>query len=285
MPDRISVRLTGAPSTAKEFQLQIRKPLPISDANLAARLARPEFPRASRYDPWWIVENRMGPHPLWLAEALLDVFPLNSGARVMDLGCGKALTSIFLALETNVEVWATDLWVSAGDNSSRIAAAGLADRVFPIHADARQLPYAPGFFDVIVSFDAYHYFGTDELYLAYLQGFLKPGGSLGIVVPGLTTEIEDVPEHLQGWFPNSAGFHSPDWWRRHLDSTKLMTVERADLVPDGWRQWSDWCQICAGLRLEPIFSGSDVQTIQEGEAIGRDAGRTIGFTRIVARRT
>ena len=33
--------------------------------------------------------------------------------RVMDLGCGKTITSIFLAQEFHLQVWATDLWVSA----------------------------------------------------------------------------------------------------------------------------------------------------------------------------
>jgi len=36
--------------------------------------------------------------------------------RVLDLGCGKALSSIFLAKEYGTQVWATDLWISATDN-------------------------------------------------------------------------------------------------------------------------------------------------------------------------
>jgi cyclopropane fatty-acyl-phospholipid synthase-like methyltransferase len=31
----------------------------------------------------------------------------------MDLGCGKAITTIFLVQEFRLQVWATDLWVSA----------------------------------------------------------------------------------------------------------------------------------------------------------------------------
>ena len=63
--------------------------------------------------------------------------------RVLDLGCGKAVISVFLAREFAVQVWATDLRISASDNSKRIADHGMSDSVFPIHADARRLPFAP----------------------------------------------------------------------------------------------------------------------------------------------
>jgi len=123
---------------------------------------------------------------------------LHSGMRVLDLGCGKGLSSIFLAREYKVQVWATDLWISATDNSKRIEQAGLSDQVFPIHADARNLPYAEEFFDAIVCVDAYIYFGTDDLYLDYLHKFVKPGGQIGIVVPSFMQELDgSLPRALQ----------------------------------------------------------------------------------------
>ena len=67
------------------------------------------------------------------------------------------MSSIFLAKEFDLQVWATDLWISATDNYQRICEAGLEDRVFPIHADAHALPFADEFFDAIVSLDSYHY--------------------------------------------------------------------------------------------------------------------------------
>lgn len=105
--------------------------------------------------------------------------------RVLDMGCGKCLSSVFLARQFGVQVWATDLWIKADDNWQRIREAGLEDRIFPIHAEARSLPYAGGFFDAIVCVDSYIYYGTDDLYLNYFHKFVKPGGQIGIVVPGL----------------------------------------------------------------------------------------------------
>jgi hypothetical protein len=63
------------------------------------------------------------------------------------------------------QVWATDLWFSVAENMQRIRDAGVEDGAFPIHADARSLPFAPEFFDVIVCIDCFYYFGTDDLYL------------------------------------------------------------------------------------------------------------------------
>ena len=97
----------------------------------------------------------------WLAEAL----ELRPGMRVLDLGCGRALSSIFLHREFGVQVWATDLWFDASENLRRIRDAGVEDGVFPLHADARSLPFAGEFFDAIVSLDSFVYYGTDDLYL------------------------------------------------------------------------------------------------------------------------
>src|SRR5262245_40920366 len=160
----------------------------LTPTELAERLRIDQFPRSATYDPQWMLDNQMGPNVLWLTEALSHRMALHPGMRVLDLGCGRALSSIFLAREFGVQVWATDLWISASANWERIGAAGVADRVFPIGAEAHSLPFAERFFDAVVSLDAYHYFGTDDLYLGYLVRFVKPGGRLGIVAPGLRHE-------------------------------------------------------------------------------------------------
>lgn len=95
------------------------------------------YPLTKQYPCDWILENTMGSHCLWLLEALLPVMRLKAGMRVLDMGCGKAISSIFLARECKSQVWATDLWISASDNWSRVRAMGAHDQVFPIHADAK----------------------------------------------------------------------------------------------------------------------------------------------------
>ena len=94
------------------------------------------FPRSNGYNPEWIMEDPMGAHPLWLTEWLAGYIDLQPDMRVLDLGCGKAKSSVFLAREFGAEVWAVDLWTGADENLLRIEDAGVSDRVVPIHADA-----------------------------------------------------------------------------------------------------------------------------------------------------
>ena len=75
-------------------------------ATMKQTLARPEFPRCDGYDLDWIIRGSLGPHPLWLMEWLCEAMDLKPGMRVLDMGCGKAITSIFLAREFGVRVWA-----------------------------------------------------------------------------------------------------------------------------------------------------------------------------------
>lgn len=248
-------------------------------AELQEILANSQFPRSSKYDPEWVLENQMGPNVLWLAESLSQVMELKPGMRVLDLGCGKAISSIFLAKEFDLQVWATDLWIKADENWERVSAANMGGNVFPIYAEAHVLPFARQFFDAVVSMDAYHYFGTDDLYLGYILRFLKAGGQIGIVVPGLQNELTDqIPDHLEKyWNWEFYSFHSPAWWRRHWENTGMVAVELSDFVVQGWQDWMTWEKV--------IFEQGGVEYAkQEAEMLAADAGRNLGFTRIVARK-
>src|SRR5579871_5041429 len=146
-----------------------------------SRLLHEQFPRSSQYHPEWILASVSGgANALWLTEWLTSALDLRSGMRVLDLGCGRAMSSIFLRREFGVEVWAADLWFDPSENLQRIRDAGIDDGVFPLRAEARALPFAAGFFDAIVSIDSFIYYGTDDLYLNYLARLVKPGGPVGI---------------------------------------------------------------------------------------------------------
>ncbi|MEV0641200.1 methyltransferase domain-containing protein [Streptomyces sp. NPDC050619] len=255
--------------------------------DLASRLTHPRYPRSNRYDARWTIENQMGPHALWLLEWLapalgLDALP--AGARVLDLGCGRAMTSVFLAKEYDLQVTAADLWIKPDENAPRIAEAGVADRVLPVFAEAHDLPFGEGTFDAIVSIDAYQYFGTNDLYLPTLTRLLKPGGRIGVVVPALRDEPEGTqpPAHLEPWWePDFWCFHSPGWWRRHWTRGGAVEVEAADWLPDGWRDWLLWCDVVAEESPEEFHRR---MAREVGEMVRVDEGRALGFVRLVGRR-
>ena len=92
------------------------------------RLLSEHFPRSSQYHPEWVLANASGgANSLWLTEWLARALDLRPGMRVLDLGCGRASSSIFLRREFGVQVWATDLWFSAAENIQRIRDAGAGD--------------------------------------------------------------------------------------------------------------------------------------------------------------
>ncbi len=242
-------------------------------------LHHPRYPRSNAYDAQWVFDNQMGPNALWLIEALTEVIPIEAGMRVLDLGCGKAMTSIFLAQEFSAQVWATDLWIDATSNQERIRQADVEDYVVPIHADAHQLPFAKGFFDAIVSVDAYQYFGTADLYLGYITEFLRDRGRIGIVMPALFTEIAGaVPDELAPfWDWEFCCFHSPEWWRTHWMKTGKVQVEVADAIDEGWKDWLRFDE-ASGVHLE----GWRKEAAADSAAMLRvDQGRHLGFSRVV----
>ena len=246
-----------------------------TDMTLDKRLVSERFPRASKYHPEWVSASVSGgANALWLTEWLAEALDLRPGMRVLDLGCGRAMSSIFLRREFGVQVWATDLWFSASENIQRIRDAGVEDGVFPIHADARSLPFAEEFFDAIVCIDSFIYYGTDDLYLNYLARFVKPGGQVGIAGAGLMREIEGaVPDHLQAWWePSMWCIHSAAWWHRHWERTGIMDIELADTMPDGWQHWLNWHRVIAPDNAAEIT------------ALEADRGDYLGYVRLVGRR-
>jgi SAM-dependent methyltransferase len=264
----------GSPRQAPSTELE----RPAKEAPIPSRKqqASGRFPRASRYHPEWVLAGASGgANALWLTEWLAEALDLRPGMRVLDLGCGRAMSSIFLRREFGVEVWATDLWFSASENLRRIRDAGAGDGVFPIHADARSLPFAEEFFDAIVSIDSFIYYGTDDNYLNYIARFLKPGGPLGIAGVGLMREFEGpVPEHLREWWSQDMPWclHSASWWRRHWERTGVLDIEVADTLVDGWEFWLEWLAAMAP------------DNVVEMKALEADRGDSLGYVRAVGRR-
>ena len=239
------------------------------------RLASERFPRSSQYHPDWVLANASGgANALWLTEWLTTALDLRPGTRVLDLGCGRASSSIFLRREFGVQVWAADLWFSASENMQRIRDAGVEDGVFPLHVDARALPFASDFFDAVVCVDSFPYFGTDDLYLNDLARLVKPGAPVGIAGAGLMREIEGfLPDHLREWWTQDLWcLHSAAWWRWHWERTGIMDIDLADTLPDGWQRWLDWQRAVAPDNEAEI------------KAVEADRGTYLGYVRLVGRR-
>ena len=229
-----------------------------------------KYPMTEKYDVNWIQENWMGPHPLWLLEDLCRHLDLQPGMKVLDMGCGKGITSVFLAKEFGVTVFANDLLIGATDNLHRFEDAGVDDKVFPIHAEAHLLPFAEDFFDVAICIDSYQYFGTSDTFFPEIYyKLVKPGGQFGIVVPGFTKEFEaGAPENLKRfWSPEMYTFHSKEWWRNLWEKTGLVEITACYEINDPktiWYPWARWSGANLGFHDEDFLdadTGDDIALV------------------------
>lgn len=192
--------------------------------------------------PEFLAQSMMGPNSMRILEELLQGLDLHPGMRVLDLGCGCGLTSIYLAKVFGVQVFATDLWISATENHARFCQMQVDDKVIPIHAEAHSLPFSEGYFDAVVSVDAYHYFGSNDTYFAQtLRPFLRPNALVALAVPGMKYELHDaVPEEMKPYWPLDAlaTWHSIPWWAErlqpHLTDWNAFELQCFD---QAWAEW------------------------------------------------
>jgi len=187
----------------------------------------------------------MGPNAMRVAEELASHLSINERTRILDLGCGMGLSTLFLAEKYGATVFAADLWISPSDNYERFRSLGIDDRTIPISVDATKgLPFAHNYFDLLFSVDAYHYFGDTEEMLPSLIPFVKKGGYVAVAVPGLKYEFGDnVPEEMKPWWriPDVARtIRSIAWWRdlwRLEKGIELVDVSEMACCKLAWDEW------------------------------------------------
>lgn len=201
-----------------------------------------EFGRTKKYDKDFLKANMMGPNSMMMLEELLENVSLNPSMRVLDLGCGNGLTSIFLAKEYGVQVFALDLWVSATDNYRRFQEAGVEDMVIPIHADALDMPFANEFFDAVISVDAYHYVGNNDTFFhEKIRPILKKNGIAAFAFPGMKYEIkENVPPEMKPFWEEEAleMWHSIGWWRPKFENElNQLSIWEMECFRQAWDDW------------------------------------------------
>ncbi len=204
-----------------------------------------KYEKSEKFDPSFMKENMMGPNCVKLLESICENMALRPGMRVLDLGCGKGLTSIFLAKEFGVTVYATDLWIPATENYRRFKALGLEGIIIPIHADARELPYAEEYFDAVTCIDAYLYFGTEDGYMdKCLAPLIKPGGEIALGIPGVKTDLAGVPSEIAPYVSaeDFGTFRSTMWWKNNLEACSQFRLERLWEFEGFDEAWSDWLQ-------------------------------------------
>lgn len=122
---------------------------------------------------------------------VMGLIPWGGGERVLDVGCGRGLFLVAAAKRLGTgRAFGIDIWKAEDQSGNKPAATkmntsieGVADRADVMSADARQLPFRDGSFDVILSNLCLHNIHGKEKRLRALKEIarvLRPGGSVVI---------------------------------------------------------------------------------------------------------
>lgn len=205
-----------------------------------------DYPELAGYSRDEIYEDGMGGGALYLAAHMVRSMRLRPGDIVMDLGCGKGATSVFLARRFDVSVVAVDLWTPAEFLAEKIAQHGCRNRIVPLNLDiTERLPFAEGYFDSIFCMNSLSFYGGAKDFLGHLLKHLKQGGEFCVGMESLTDEftpaqLADPPAvynyRLPGgedvWEGDFRKMHSPPWWERLFRDSGLLEVYHCAELPE-----------------------------------------------------
>jgi GT2 family glycosyltransferase/SAM-dependent methyltransferase len=122
-----------------------------------------------------------------------------AGRRVLDVACGTGYGSALLARAGAASVCAVDYSAEA---IAHARAHHAHPRVAHVRADGHRLPFAPGSFDVIVSFETLEHLARPEELVASFRRLLAAGGVLLASAPNALVEDTANPYHLHDWSPD-----------------------------------------------------------------------------------
>jgi len=238
------------------------------------------YPELAEYTRDEIYEDFFGGGGLYLATHMLRTLRLKPGDLVLDLGCGKGPTSIFLAKHCGVQIIAVDLWTSATFLNDKFTARGYRDRIVPLNLDATQpLPFAENYFDAIFCLNSFNFYGGSVEFVQRLMTHLKPGGQLCIGSEVLSDEftaeqLQHPPyvyafqlpppnEHVNVFEGDFKQQHTPAWWRNLLEQSGLH-VEHCAELDDGDAIYEELVRYEYAHDLDPFDVDICLQQIEWG---------------------
>ncbi len=229
---------------------------------------------SEKYNTPELQSKIMGPNPVKLEEELLINNKIKKGSVVCDLGSGQGLTSVFLAKEYGLKVYAADLWSNPEENSKFFSEMGLTkEQIIPVKADATNLQFEKEFFDAIISTDSYNYFGRDPKYLDNnLLPFVKKGGYIYIAIPGMKKDCHNnlPPELLLSWTPEQLDYmHDIPYWKEIIEKSCCSNIIEISEMQSNDEVWEDW------LKQDNEYAIGDRKSMEAG------GGKYLNFIKIV----
>jgi len=235
----------------------------------------PELSSYTKEDIW----RDIGPGGLYLVSLLAKPLDLRPHSFVLDLGCGSAESSLYLADKYQATVIAADLWRDPSDTARRIERRGHRGNVIPLRVDAsKPLPFAVSYFDAILCVNNLNFYGTDIAVIDRIARHLKPGGVF--CSGGECLNQEFTPEQIANppdvynfakpvWEDDFLTSHSPGWWADHIARSEELQLVSCRELEDGQRFYEE-----QALLTEPEgYFGLSAQQARELEIRQIEYGR------------
>lgn len=135
---------------------------------------------------------------------LLDLCQVSSDTELLNVGCGAGTTTTFIVQNYGCRVVGVDIKLNMIQSAEKWAERrGITDKVEFRVADAQQLPFEDGRFDVVISESVNVFIPNKAKAFSEYYRVLKPGGVVGINEAILTREPpENASELLSDYVGN-----------------------------------------------------------------------------------
>ncbi|PXW46619.1 methyltransferase family protein [Erwinia sp. AG740] len=218
-------------------------------------------PFTDSYDSAFLLDTMMGPNAMSITEEMAAQLPITPGMRILDLGCGKGISSILLAKKYDVTVFAADLWITPTENARRFASQEVDSHIIPLLLDVtKEIPFAQEYFDMIISVDAWQYFGSNDSMLAKMLPFVKPNGLIAVAVPGFIQDYSEgnLPEVVKPFWTPDWYFYSCHWWRTLWEKEPGIEILQLHEMDSCQQAWDDFmpCTLAQEMMVPIMEAGA-----------------------------
>lgn len=162
-----------------------------------------------------------------VGESLCEAVDMPAGARVLDVAAGNGNATLAAARRFG-EVVSTD-YVLALLERARIRASAEGLTVDFREADAENLPFADGSFDVVLSTFGVMFTPGQQRAASELARVCRSGGRIGLANWTPTSMIGELFKTLGRYLPPPEGVRSPALWGTEAHVRELFGAEAADV--------------------------------------------------------
>lgn len=184
---------------------------------------------------YWGMTKHMG--GLKATEKLVELCHINQDNYVLVVGCGVGVTPCYLAIRCGCKVVGIDLLEKMVDRSKeRARREGVENRAEFNIADAQNLPFEDGLFDVVICESVNAFIGNKPRALSEYVRVIKPGGYVGL---NEVTWLKTPPQELVAYLYRIMGaeFLTCNGWKDLLEGSSLRETMAFIYKTSALSQW------------------------------------------------